>query len=115
MAQSFWVALINILVNILVGILAAVVLWLVPSLDVPASALELPEDLQNFLDQAASDLNFPYPFSSDEDLEQDRTERTESSNRVPHKPPTALKAPGIEAPTLSLEAQKAASSQQHLD
>lgn len=101
MAQSFWLSLISILMVIL--------LWIVPSLDQAATALELPEELQNLLNQAATDLNFPYPT----------TKEADSADEVPEVQAPSLerrasmKAPMIEAPSVPSEGQKGMSSAQH--
>jgi hypothetical protein len=101
MAQSFWLGLINILMVVL--------LWVVPSLDQVAAALELPEDLQDFLNQAATELNFPYPTPTEADSADEAPEVQAPSLESR----TSIKAPMIEAPSVSSEVQKGMSSAQH--
>jgi hypothetical protein len=103
MAKSFWIGLSSVLM--------ALLFWLVPSLNQYASALDLPEDLQNLLNQAASDLNFPYPAKTDEDT----AEQTPDVLDRPLDRRTSFTAPTIEAPVPPSEGQKDAPSPQHLD
>jgi hypothetical protein len=105
MAKSFWIGLLSTLM--------AVLFWIVPSLDQFASALELPEDLQNLLNQAAADLNFPYPAPADED--EDSAEQTPDVLDRPLDRRTSVTAPLIEAPAPPSEAQKGTPSPQHPD
>jgi hypothetical protein len=105
MAKSFWIGLLSVLM--------AVLFWIVPSLDRFASALELPEDLQNLLNQAAADLNFPYPAPANED--EDSAEQPPDVFDPPIDRRTSIKAPAIEAPVPPPEAQKGTPFPQHLD
>jgi hypothetical protein len=105
MAKSFWIGLVSVLI--------AVLFWIVPSLDRFAFALELPEDLQNLLDQAAADLNFPYPAPANED--EDSAEQTPDNLDRPIDHRTGFKAPAIEAPAPPSEVQKGKPFPQHLD
>jgi hypothetical protein len=101
MTQSFWLSLISILMVVL--------LWVVPSLDQVADALELPEELQNFLNQAATDLNFPYPTPKEADSVDEAPEVQASSLERR----ASVKAPMIEAPAVPSEVQKGMSPAQH--
>jgi hypothetical protein len=105
MAKSFRIGLFSVLM--------AVLFWIVPSLDRFAAALELPEDLQNLLDQAAADLNFPYPAPAEED--EDSAEQLPDVLDQPIDYRTSFKAPAIEAPAPPPEAQKGIPLPQHLD
>jgi hypothetical protein len=103
MAQSFWLSLISILMVVL--------LWVVSSLDQVATALELPEELQNLLNQAATDLNFPYPTTKEADSVDEAPEvRASSLERR-----ASVKAPMIEAPSVPSKGQKDMSPAQHPD
>jgi hypothetical protein len=107
MAKSFWIGLL--------GISMAVLFWIVPSLSQFASALELPEDLQNLLNQAAADLNFPYPAPAPADKDEDSAEQTPNGLDQPLDRRTSFTAPTIEAPAPPLEDQKDTSSPQRPD
>jgi hypothetical protein len=103
MAKSFLVGLMSILI--------VAIVWLVPSLDWCAIALELPEDLQDLLNQAATDFNFPYPIPTDEDAVHQTPEKLDQ----PLDRRASLKAPSIEAPSPAPEGQRVAPSPQHPD
>jgi hypothetical protein len=103
MAQSFWLSLISILMVVL--------LWVVPSLDQVATALELPEELQNLLNQAATDLNFPYPTPTATDSVDEAPEVQASSLERR----ASIKAPMIEAPSVPSKVQRGMSPAQHPD
>lgn len=105
MAKSFWIGLISFSM--------AVLFWIVPSLSQFASALELPEDLQNLLNQAAADLNFPYPATADQD--EDSAEQTPDVLDQPLDYRASFTAPTIETPAQPSEAQKDAPSPQRPD
>jgi hypothetical protein len=108
MVKSFLVAL--------MGTLMVVILLILPGLGRSAVALELPEELQNFLNQAASDLNFPYPASAEKSSEESSEDQgqTETLDQSWLANPTEL-MPKTPAPTQGMEAQKAALTQQHLN
>ncbi len=103
MAKSFWSSLSSILI--------ALLFWIVPSLDQFALALELPEDLQNLLNQAATDLNFPYPAKTDKNT----VEATPDDLDQLLDRRTSFTAPSIEAPVPPAEDQKDAPSPQRPD
>jgi hypothetical protein len=88
-----------------------VLLWVVPSLDQVATALELPEDLQNLLNQAATDLNFPYPTPTAADSVDEAPEVQASSLERR----ASTKAPMIEAPSVPSKVQRGMSPAQHPD
>ncbi len=105
MVKSFLVAL--------VGTLTAFLLWLLPAIGLTATALELPEDLQELLTQAASDLNFPYPGA----VEKKSEDLAESPEHSPLDSPTDLtsnRKPNRGA-AQDQEVQKAVPDRQHLD
>jgi hypothetical protein len=103
MAKSFRIGLISVIM--------AVLFWIVPSFNQFATALELPEELQNLLNQAATDLNFPYPAPIDQDSADETPEGLDPSlDRH-----SSFKSPTTEAPSLSSEAQKDTPAPQHPD
>jgi hypothetical protein len=102
MAKSFWIGLLSVSM--------AVLFWIVPNLNQCASALELPEDLQNLLNQAAADLNFPYPAPADKDG--DSAEQTPDVSDQLLERRASFTAPAIEAPAPRSQAQKDAPSPQ---
>jgi alpha-ketoglutarate-dependent taurine dioxygenase len=102
MAQSFWLSLVSILMVVL--------LWILPSLDQAAAALELPEELQDLLNQAATDLNFPYPTAKEADSADEAPDEVQAPSLERR---ISIKAPMIEAPSVPSEAQKGMSSVQH--
>jgi hypothetical protein len=96
----------------LVGTLTAMLLWLLPGIRLSATALELPEDLQDLLTQAASDLNFPYPGA----IEKKSDDLEESPERSPlDSPPVLTQTPVTRGPAQAQEAQKAPPVRQRLD
>jgi hypothetical protein len=108
MAKSFRIVFISVLM--------AAVFWLVPNLDRFATAIELPEDLQNLLNQAATDLNFPYPAPTDQDPAEEPPEIIAPAldSRASLNAP-ALNAPRLKAPSPASEVQKGEPIPQHLD
>jgi hypothetical protein len=94
MAKSFWSGLISVLM--------ALLFWIALSFDQFATALELPEDLQNLLNQAAADLNFPFPAKTDEDSTKQTSDVLDQS--LDRR--TSFTAPSIEAPSPQSEVQK---------
>jgi hypothetical protein len=103
MAKSFLIGLMSILI--------AAIFWLVPNLDRLTMAIELPEDLQDLLNQAATDFNFPYSAPTEEESVDQATERLDQTlNRR-----ASLKAPMLEAPSPVPEGQKVAPSPRHPD
>jgi hypothetical protein len=106
MAKSFWISLVSVLMTVL--------FWLVPSFQQSASALELPEELQDLLNQAATDLNFPYsaPTNEDEDAAEEQMSKVLDQHLDSR---TSFKAPTLESPAPPSKGQKAAPSPQRLN
>jgi hypothetical protein len=106
MAKSLWFGLISILMVVL--------LWIMPSFHQFASALELPEELQDLLNQAATDLNFPYsaPAKEDEDSAEEQMSKVLDQHLDSH---ASVKAPTLESPALPSKGQKVAPSPQRLN
>jgi hypothetical protein len=90
-----------------------VLLWVVPSLDQVATALELPEDLQDLLNQAATDLNFPYPTPTAADSADEAPAPEVQASSLERR--ASVKAPIIEAPSVPSKVQRGMSPAQHPD